>query len=192
MTERTAAEAKAALRVELRNRRQAFVIDLAQKATLLVDTLQLAEHAAPLIGQARIVAAYLSTPFEPDPMPILLRALDRGAGLALPRVTGPDAPMTFHEWLPGDPLEEGPFRIDQPLATAERVTPDLILAPLVGFDARLNRLGQGAGYYDRAFAAAPDARRIGIAWSAQQADAIPADAHDVPLHAVVTERGVIQ
>ena len=64
MTDAALAEAKAALRTELRSRRQAFVVDLAHKATLLVDTLQLAEHAVPLLGDAKVVAAYLSTPLS--------------------------------------------------------------------------------------------------------------------------------
>ena len=54
-------------------------------------------------------------------------------------------------------------------------------------DRRGNRLGQGAGQYDRAFAAHPAAWRIGVAWSVQQVDALAPDPWDVPLHAIVTE-----
>ena len=68
------------------------------------------------------------------------------------------------------------------------LTPDIVLTPLVGFDRRGTRLGQGAGHYDRAFAAHPAAWRVGIAWSVQEVDALPADAWDVPLHAIATER----
>jgi 5-formyltetrahydrofolate cyclo-ligase len=56
----------------------------------------------------------------------------------------------------------------------------------------MRRLGQGAGFYDRAFARLPAARRIGLAWSAQEADALPADPWDVPLHAVATEKEWIE
>jgi 5-formyltetrahydrofolate cyclo-ligase len=76
----------------------------------------------------------------------------------------------------------------QPLLSAEACAPDLILTPLVGFDRALNRLGQGAGYYDRAFAARPDSLRIGIAWSIQECDGLMTDPWDMPLDAVLTEK----
>lgn len=75
----------------------------------------------------------------------------------------------------------------QPDADASEVSPDLILTPLLAFDAALNRLGYGAGHYDRAFAANMAARRVGVAWDAQQVDSLPVDSWDVPLHAVATE-----
>ncbi|MFZ8396223.1 5-formyltetrahydrofolate cyclo-ligase, partial [Staphylococcus aureus] len=71
------------------------------------------------------------------------------------------------------------------------VKPDIILTPMLAFDAKLDRLGQGAGYYDRAFATFPDAWRIGVAWSVQQVESLPTEAWDMPLHAVITECGWI-
>ncbi|RYY12360.1 MAG: 5-formyltetrahydrofolate cyclo-ligase, partial [Alphaproteobacteria bacterium] len=85
----------------------------------------------------------------------------------------------------------GPFGLSQPHPDSPALTPDIILAPLLAFDAKLDRLGQGAGYYDRAFATFPDARRIGVAWSVQQVDTLPTDAWDMPLHAIITENGWI-
>jgi 5-formyltetrahydrofolate cyclo-ligase len=97
--------------------------------------------------------------------------------------------MRFLAWSPGEPLLPGRHGIEQPdLAAAPEVAPDLFLAPLLGFDRRLHRLGQGAGYYDRAFARYPDAIRVGIAWHVQECDFVPDDPWDVPLHAVLTER----
>ena len=83
----------------------------------------------------------------------------------------------------------GPFGIMQPPPDNEMVSPDVILMPLLAFDAAGNRLGQGGGHYDRALAALPGAIRIGVAWSVQQIDAVPADSWDIPMHAVVTEKG---
>jgi len=85
-------------------------------------------------------------------------------------------------------MEQADFGFLQPLPSAEICNPDLILTPLVGFDRSLNRLGQGAGYYDRAFAALPDSLRIGIAWSIQECDGLVPDSWDMPLDAVLTEK----
>ena len=100
------------------------------------------------------------------------------------------SPIRFLQWEPGDPLVAGPFGLSQPDGR-EEVAPDTILTPLIGFDARLNRLGQGAAHYDRAFARYPDAWRVGVAWSVQQVPAVPTDIWDVPLHAVITEEGML-
>lgn len=179
---------KPELRTTLRAARARFVADEAVVSQLLVATLMLAEHAAPHLAGASVVSGYVSDGEEVDPLPLLFRALDRGCTVALPRIAGRSEPMTFHRWFPGDDLIPGPLGLLQPRADAEIVDPDLILTPLLGFDAGLNRLGQGAGFYDRAFAARPDARRIGLGWSVQRVDSLPVDDWDVPLHGVATEQ----
>ena len=186
-----ATAAKAALRTNLRKRRRDFVEATGRAGDLLVANLFVADAVRPLLAGARVVACYVSDGFEVDPLPILLQAIDLKLATVLPRVTTRDRPITFHHWLPGEPLVRGPVGLHQPAEDAHELAPDLILAPLVGFDAALNRLGQGGAFYDRAFAALPDARRIGLAWSCQQVDAIPAEQWDVPLHAVATERGLV-
>ncbi len=75
---------------------------------------------------------------------------------------------------------------------------DVVFLPLVGFDAQGVRLGTGGGYYDRAFefrrwrTAWHTPHLVGIAYSFQQVETIGAQAHDVLLDAVVTEKGVIR
>ena len=183
---------KTEVRARLRETRRAFVDATGAAGDLLVANLFVAEVVRPLLADARIVAAYVSDGVEVDPLPILLQAIDRGIVTVLPRITARDAPMTFHHWLPGEPLVRGPLGVHQPAADAEQLVPDLILAPLLGFDRGMNRIGQGAGFYDRAFAASPAARRVGLAWACQELPAIPADPWDVPLHAVATEAGLIR
>ena len=99
--------------------------------------------------------------------------------------------MRFLRWQTDTPLEEGPFGLFQPSADADEVNPDIVLAPLVAFDTRLMRLGQGAGHYDRALSMLENAAAVGIAWSVQETDILPTDAWDVPLDAVLTERSWI-
>lgn len=184
-----AAGEKAALRALLREKRRAHVARLPDRAAAL-DAL--AGHVLAHLGAARIIAGYVAVGDEADPLPILLAAHARGRALALPRITKRTEPMHFHRWAPGDPLHPGPFGLLQPSADAPPAAPDLILAPLLGFDRGLARIGQGAGFYDRAFARFPEARRIGIAWSAQEVAALPLDPWDMPLHAIATEREWIE
>lgn len=137
-----------------------------------------------------VVATYFPIGSEADPSLLAAAATGRGCRLALPFVIDRAAPIRFLAWRSGDPLVDGPFNLRQPAPDSPELAPNVILTPLVGFDARLNRLGQGAGHYDRAFARYGDAWRIGVAWSVQQVPAIPADIWDVPLHAIITEKGM--
>lgn len=137
------------------------------------------------------VASYVPVGSEADPSPLARAATEAGCVLALPHVTARDEPMRFLAWETEAALVAGPFGLSQPAADAIELRPDIILTPLVAFDGKLDRLGQGAGYYDRAFERFPDAWRIGVAWSAQQVDDLPAEPWDMPLHAVITEQGWI-
>lgn len=168
---------KQALRAEMRARRLAFApIPIEPPAGFLTR-----------LANPGVIAAYLPLPGEADPALLVDAAIARGWRLALPHVTTRPAPMRFLDGAAA--RAAGPMGLTQPVASAAELVPDLILTPLVAFDAALHRLGQGAGYYDRAFADLPDALRIGVAWSIQRAETVPTDPWDVPLHAVITELG---
>lgn len=151
----------------------------------------LAERVVDELGSAKTVAVYLPIGSEIDTLPLIDRLIARDVQVALPHVRGRRDTMRFLAWQPGDALPEGPMGLRQPDAEANEVTPDLILTPLLAFDGGLNRLGYGAGHYDRAFAANMAARRVGVAWALQQVDSLPIETWDVPLHAVATEAGWI-
>lgn len=137
-----------------------------------------------------VVASYVPMGSEADPTQLAMAARAAGAIIALPFVTARAEPMAFVRYDDGDPLHPGPLGLRQPGADSPVLAPDIILTPLLAFDPACNRLGQGAGHYDRAFAAHPDAWRLGIAWSCQRVDTLTTDAWDMPLHAVVTEQGM--
>ena len=135
-----------------------------------------------------IVAAYAAFDGEPD----VWRFIARCARGALPVVASTAAvAMAFRSWRLGEPLRRNRFGIEEP-AVGRLVHPlrlAAVLAPLVAFDDAGGRLGMGAGYYDRRFA---DARRpplVGVAHGFQRVARLPRRAWDVPLDAVVTERG---
>jgi 5-formyltetrahydrofolate cyclo-ligase len=185
-------EPKSALRARLLANREALKenplrteMDAALTARLL---RVLDERAVTRIGFYWPVAG------EFDACDVVARwlAADSARKAALPIVVQPHAPMVFHAWHAHMPMKEGRYRI--PVPAEERVVvPELLLVPCVGFDERRFRLGYGGGYYDRTLAAWPDARRpmtIGIAYEAGKSEALPHEAHDMPLDAIVTEAAV--
>lgn len=181
---------KTALRKLLRDRRSRFV------ATLPVSARGLAFRVLPSPLLARLkpgatVSLYYATGDEAPTASIAMQLEDLGFTLALPRMDTGGA-MRFARWDMEHILVPGPFRTLQPGAEADEVAPDVIIAPLVGFDDGLNRLGQGGGYYDRAFEAYPDALRVGLGWSAQQVGQLPVEGHDLPLHLIVTEAAMLE
>lgn len=169
---------KLALRARLRAVRDGFDRD---------GAIPLSEAFVARLADRPVVAAYVPIGSEADPAAFVTAARDAGCTIALPHVTTRAAPFRFLVWDHGEALVDGPFGLRQPATTAAEARPDIILTPLLGFDRSGNRLGQGAGHYDRAFAAHPDAWRIGIAWSVQAVDTLVPDPWDVPLHAIATE-----
>lgn len=139
-------------------------------------------------GPVRSISCFVSNPREVDTIPILQLAAARGMITALPHIAERGGTMRFLRWQPGDSLVTGTYDIPQPQDDAPEIAPDVIFAPLAGFDRQGNRIGQGGGFYDRAFAAHPDARRVGLAWSVQEMEALPVDSWDQRLHAIITER----
>ena len=177
---------KQRLREKLRFRRRHFAANLDEMARLAAFRA-LPDALADILAVQDMVAAYAASGGEPDIVPMLAPL----GTLALPHHTGRVASMSFRRWRPGEALAKGPWGTMQPADAAEAVTPDLILCPLVGFDRRGGRLGQGGGHYDRWFAAHPQPLRVGIGWSVQEVDAVPTEPTDIALDAILTEQEFI-
>jgi len=144
------------------------------------------------------VGAYWSTNGELDPFPLLRLAHTRRKRCFLPVLRSrPHRKLWFLEYRPGDPLTDNRFGIPEPRLHNRRIrlpwALDLLLVPLVGFDARCNRLGMGGGYYDRTLAYLRRRRYwrrprlIGIAHECQRVEALTPTPWDVPLDMIVTE-----
>lgn len=181
---------KSDLRKFFRIQRNAFVADLNDGERAIAFS-QAPTPLANLFGPGTVVAGYVAVGSEADPSHLLSAAVKAGCTTALPYVTSKAAPMQFLQWTPGDVTGDGPFGLKQPLADAPIVAPDVILVPLLAFDANLCRLGQGAGHYDRALSLLPDAVAVGIAWSIQETNVLPTDPWDIPLDAILTEKAWI-
>lgn len=150
--------------------------------------MRAADHAGDL-PPGDLVAVYRAVGSELDAAPLAAALIAAGRELCLPVVVEADAAMIFRRWAPGEPLEPDLVGVAAPLPLAETVEPDLIVTPLLAFDARGWRLGQGGGHYDRTFAAVPGATRVGLAYAGQEVAGLEIEPHDVRLHGVLTEVG---
>ena len=178
------AEAKRTLRREFRARRRR------EQATQPDGAHALARRVLQevSISPGSVVAGYWPDDGEIDPRPLMAALAERGMGLALPAVVERAAAPVYRAWQPGEPLRPDRVGILAPEATAPTVVPDLVLCPLVAFDAGGCRLGRGGGYIDRALAAlGTGVRVVGLAWEQQRASRVPTAAHDRTLDMVVTE-----
>ena len=142
--------------------------------------------------QGQSVALYWPTDKEFDPTGIMAQLLEDGFVCALPVVKKDTRILQFVRWQDGDPMEFGPYNIQQPKLTdkSEVVEPDILIVPLLAFDRKGYRLGYGGGYYD---ASLRDLRQkkeivaVGIGF-AQQAVIfnLPVEPHDEKLDWVIT------
>ena len=141
--------------------------------------------------QAQVIAAYMPLPREADVTPLMRLILAQGRTLVLPRCEDAGV-MTFRRVDRLEALPKGRWGFPEPAENAPVVPPeqvDLILVPLEAIDPRGMRLGKGGGYYDRILCRT-DALTLGAALSHQFVGHVPAERHDIPLHAVVSAAGV--
>tara|TARA_B100001179_G_C18510208_1_gene368191 strand:- start:217 stop:762 length:546 start_codon:yes stop_codon:yes gene_type:complete len=163
-----------------------------------VRSLVFSRPPAPVIeriADGAVIGLYRESGHEAPATRYAQYFLENGHRIALPRLLAVDGAMRFAahtDPLSGSDLEAGPHGLTQPGAEAEDIVPTVIFVPLLAFDEEGGRLGQGGGYYDRWIAAHPDALRIGLAWDAQKIDRVPTEAHDMPLHMVVTPQRVYE
>lgn len=142
-----------------------------------------------------VVAGYHAIRSEIDPAPLMETFWCEQVRLALPCVTGPDEPLQFRAWAPGDALEAGAHAIPCPGPRATILTPSLVLVPLLAFDPMGRRLGYGGGYYDRTIAAlraAGEVQVVGLAYAAQRLTRVSSAAHDMRLDWIITEHGALK
>jgi 5-formyltetrahydrofolate cyclo-ligase len=150
-----------------------------------------AGHAPPDLKRFCTVAGYRPIRGEIDPAPLMTGLAAAGATLCLPAAR-PGQALTFRRWAPGEPLVSGGLGVEEPQDDAPLVTPDLIIVPLAAFDAAGNRLGYGAGFFDRTLEAlrlSAPVFALGLAYADHEVAAIPVEPHDQKLDAILTEKG---
>jgi 5-formyltetrahydrofolate cyclo-ligase len=129
---------------------------------------------------------------EFDVRDIASQHLARGGQVALPVVVRESAPLEFWRWYPGIAMQTGVWNIPIPKAR-ELLTPDAVIAPLVGFERSGFRLGYGGGYFDRTLgAASPRPFAVGFGYADSLLETIYPQSHDIPMNVIVTDLAVLR
>lgn len=194
---------RASLRHALRQRRRTLTFAARQQAAIGMRHLLLSLN---IMKRARRIALYLPDDGELDPIVLLTAFEARGIDVYVPVLK----PAVTHSlWFvrlrPDTRLVRNRYGLLEPMlprhaSRADRCAPwaiDVVLMPLVGFDANGARLGMGGGFYDRTFAwtrknsgtgkaIGKRPRLIGVAHDVQEVDCLPTETWDVPLDLIVT------
>lgn len=182
-------ETKAGIRAAMLVRRDAIEVD--RRIEMSLAMADVAEEIS--FEPGTVISGYLPIRSEPDLRPLMAQLAQRGARLCLPVLLDRQT-IVFREFVRGAELVSTGFGTSGPGPEAQVLDPDIMMMPLSAFDAAGNRLGYGAGHYDRAISRLRSKGRspqlIGTAFSLQEVDALPAEAHDVPLSMILTERGL--
>jgi 5-formyltetrahydrofolate cyclo-ligase len=133
---------------------------------------------------ARVVFGFLALPGEPD---WLGEQLPADKLIAFPRI-GDSGALSFHF---ASTFKVGLFGVSEPLGEASAHPPDLVIVPGLAFDPTGARLGRGKGYYDRWLGTHPAVKTLGVCFSCQILEKIPAEPHDARVGAILTEQGFI-
>lgn len=164
-------------------RREAHTADPGTGAGMLSSVLA-GHRGVPLSG-------YMPIRTEIDPLPAMAEAAAYGP-VGIPVIIGAGQPLRFAKWEPDMALIEGAFGARIP-ENPEFFEPEMVIVPLVAFDAQGGRLGYGGGFYDRTLEQLRARRAtlaIGFAYAAQEAERLPLEPTDQRLDFVVTETGV--
>jgi len=183
---------RAELRAEARRRLRA--LDPAARAAAEAE-IDRRIWTVPEVAAARTLLLFADLPEEVRTDAIAADALRRGVAVVYPRTIPATREMTLHRVTTLADLRTGSYGIREPdverCPEVAESSIDAALVPGLAWDRRGNRLGRGAGYYDRLFGR-PEWRgfRCGIFFSFQELDSIPTEPWDLPLDAVATEHEV--
>ena len=152
------------------------------------------EFLGPLAPEA-VISGFSSLPDEFRVWPLLRRLSGEGHVLAMPVMVGRGQPLIFRAWTPGDAMDRAVWGIAEPKADKAELEPDVVLAPLLAFDAAGWRLGYGGGFYDRTLQKLRSRKPIvvvGLAYDEQQVDAVPHLDYDQRLDWVLRPSGPLR
>lgn len=176
------------LRRDLKQRRKDYVTAVPESVRALVFSRPPAAVLG-LVPEGAVISIYHPMAEEAPSLAYGRWFHERGHPVALPWFAGRGSAMQFREWInPHDEslLVPDPYKALQPAQDNELLVPDVVFVPLLGFNARGQRIGYGAGHFDKWLTSHPPKAAIGLAWDCQLVDDLPVEPHDMSLTAVIT------
>lgn len=148
-----------------------------------------------LLDGAGTVLVYASKQPEVETGQLIEEMIARGIRVVVPIIEREARNLRLSYLRSPSLLSPSTFSVPEPIGHEIPADPTdicVVIVPMIAFDARGHRLGYGAGYYDRFLSRHPHMKKIGVAFSCQEVDLIPADENDVCMDLIVTEKGIIR
>lgn len=176
-------------KLALSNRDSLSLLEREQYSAAILNKLM----SLPQIQAAKVIMCYRSFRSEVDTAKIVENFLLSGKVLCFPVC---EKGGIMHSYCPNDEAawKKSPMGIMEPDRENSRlIAPEdieLVICPLLAFDAKRRRLGYGGGYYDRYLPKCKNALRVGVAFEKQRLQQVPTDEHDLNMDIIVTEKNI--
>ena len=187
------------LRIIAKRKRKLISLDTEDKNTFLKNINSCLDRVFSIENTIREVGLYYPISNEISPLVFIEYFKDNNITTALPVVGSNSNSMVFKQWFKKEKLQKSHIGTYEPLRTNKTILPQIIVVPMLMFDRKLNRLGYGAGYYDKSISTLKryfDKKQknfitIGLAYSEQETKTIPYESHDQRLDFIVTEKEIL-
>ena len=187
------------LRIIAKRKRKLISLNSEDKNTFLKNINYCLDRVFSIENTVKEVGLYYPIYNEISPLVFIKYFKDNNITTALPVVDSNSNSMVFKKWLKKEKLQKSHIGTYEPLLTNKTIFPQIIVVPMLTFDRKLNRLGYGAGYYDKLISTLKryfDKKQknfitIGLAYSEQETKSIPYESHDQKLDFIVTEKEIL-
>jgi 5-formyltetrahydrofolate cyclo-ligase len=182
-------ELKNRVRQILRQRKEAMIPE-----DRMEKSEEICNHLMRLIHHNETVMVYTSKEKEVNTMLLITTLFKRGNPVIVPIIEKENINLRLSYLRDFSVLVPSTFGVSEPIGNeilAKGDNVDTIILPMLGFDRSGRRMGYGAGYYDRFLAKNRNIRKIGIAFTCQEYDNLPADENDIPMDYIITEEGIV-
>ena len=187
------------LRIIAKRKRKLISLNSEDKNTFLKNINSCLDRVFSIENSIKEVGLYYPISNEISPLVFIKYFKDNNITTALPVVDSNSHSMVFKQWFKKEKLQKSHIGTYEPLRTNKTIFPQIIVVPMLMFDRKLNRLGYGAGYYDKSISTLKryfDKKQknfitIGLAYSEQETKTIPYESHDQRLDFIVTEKEIL-
>jgi len=187
------------LRIIAKRKRKLISLNYEDKNTFLKNINSCLDRVFSIENTIKEVGLYYPIFNEISPLVFIKYFKDNNITTALPVVDINSNSMVFKKWFKKEKLQKSHIGTYEPLLTNKTIFPQIVVVPMLTFDRKLNRLGYGAGYYDKLISTLKryfDKKQknfitIGLAYSEQETKSIPYESHDQKLDFIVTEKEIL-